>query len=326
MNNDEYENNKQEPLLTHQKQQQQYDQTEMTSQQQQRENNQYQNDDEQLPQNPPPLIRQRPSLRRRNAQDMAQNQGEVGNLVKHNSQRIAIEVLLACFFGIGLLASQYENESCKLQPRQFVSKYLNAFLVPLMLSRVFLNLVVSNHNLFIVLFLLISGVGAIAETWFTLYGMTYIFSENCHGFYLHYFNSLFIVLYGLNVAVIVCVMATLLVCCLPCICMALMQRRSQQITTQKIKETLINSLVRTKYDNTAFKNDECAICLGKFDDDSEVTPLPCDIRHYFHTDCITDWFRQNNVCPLCKTQISKQDMDKLQQDLPQKMEEQRHHQ
>lgn len=52
----------------------------------------------------------------------------------------------------------------------------------------------------------------------------------------------------------------------------------------------------------------------EFDDKSEVTPLPCDIRHYFHTDCIQDWFKQNNVCPLCKKEIKAEDLDKMDKD------------
>ena len=33
-----------------------------------------------------------------------------------------------------------------------------------------------------------------------------------------------------------------------------------------------------------------------------ITPLPCDVRHYFHTNCIEDWYSQKgrDYCPLCK--------------------------
>ena len=31
---------------------------------------------------------------------------------------------------------------------------------------------------------------------------------------------------------------------------------------------------------------ECSICLLEFTEKDLVTPLPCDPRHYFHTDCI----------------------------------------
>lgn len=56
---------------------------------------------------------------------------------------------------------------------------------------------------------------------------------------------------------------------------------------------------------------ECAICLNEFSENNDVSPLPCDIRHYFHTDCIEQWFRQNTTCPLCKKEINIEDMEKM---------------
>ena len=37
-------------------------------------------------------------------------------------------------------------------------------------------------------------------------------------------------------------------------------------------------------------HDECTICLVDFTDADFVTPLPCDRRHYFHSQCIESWF------------------------------------
>ena len=44
---------------------------------------------------------------------------------------------------------------------------------------------------------------------------------------------------------------------------------------------------------------ECAICLDSLNPGDQVAPLPCDHRHYFHTDCIKDWAKRNQLCPLC---------------------------
>ena len=68
---------------------------------------------------------------------------------------------------------------------------------------------------------------------------------------------------------------------------------------------LVNSLFRTKYDANVFQTQEaCMICLVDFDEDSLVTPLPCDIRHYFHTTCIEQWLMVNASCPLCKSPVT----------------------
>ena len=55
------------------------------------------------------------------------------------------------------------------------------------------------------------------------------------------------------------------------------------------------------FDPFKFKeHTECVICLGEYDRDSMVTVLPCDVRHYFHANCIEEWSSRNNTCPLCK--------------------------
>ena len=45
----------------------------------------------------------------------------------------------------------------------------------------------------------------------------------------------------------------------------------------------------------------------EFDDDENVIVLPCDDRHFFHKECIVNWFRSATnyeiLCPLCKTDI-----------------------
>lgn len=61
-----------------------------------------------------------------------------------------------------------------------------------------------------------------------------------------------------------------------------------------MRENVIKSLWKTQINKHAGafnSNDECAICLMSFGDNDDVTPLPCDIRHYFHTSCIEDWFK-----------------------------------
>jgi hypothetical protein len=44
----------------------------------------------------------------------------------------------------------------------------------------------------------------------------------------------------------------------------------------------------------------CTICLGVVEDGERVGELTCN--HIFHADCLKDWLRRRNVCPLCQTQ------------------------
>jgi hypothetical protein len=49
---------------------------------------------------------------------------------------------------------------------------------------------------------------------------------------------------------------------------------------------------------------DCAICLADFAFGVKVSPLYCDVRHLFHTDCIRQWLTRNPICPLCKAVIN----------------------
>jgi hypothetical protein len=56
----------------------------------------------------------------------------------------------------------------------------------------------------------------------------------------------------------------------------------------------------TPVDNV--EEDQCAVCIGEFDQDEDITLLPC--QHKFHTTCITPWLTERqSKCPLCKFDV-----------------------
>ena len=52
------------------------------------------------------------------------------------------------------------------------------------------------------------------------------------------------------------------------------------------------------------KGDVCSICLNAFPDEPSAEQkkknrnLKCN--HSFHTECISEWFKTSNVCPMCR--------------------------
>ena len=46
---------------------------------------------------------------------------------------------------------------------------------------------------------------------------------------------------------------------------------------------------------------DCIICLNSFKQGDKALILPC--IHIFHTDCIKNWFKTQNTCPICKFQM-----------------------
>ena len=75
---------------------------------------------------------------------------------------------------------------------------------------------------------------------------------------------------------------------------------------------VINAIYHRRYDPEDFQeHSECVICYEPFKADDEVTPLPCNPAHYFHTECLKPWFQRNNTCPLCREVISADAFEQL---------------
>ncbi len=105
-------------------------------------------------------------------------------------------------------------------------------------------------------------------------------------------------------------------CCIgSCICIMVpififAVRRAQRPNWMPASNNFIERLAKQKFNadvNVAF--DQCAICLVEFTPQDEIIPLPCDEKHYFHTPCISEWLKNNNICPLCKKPITEEDLD-----------------
>jgi hypothetical protein len=45
---------------------------------------------------------------------------------------------------------------------------------------------------------------------------------------------------------------------------------------------------------------ECSICLQAYEKNDLLLRLPCHERHCFHVDCIREWLKRQNACPLCQ--------------------------
>lgn len=76
---------------------------------------------------------------------------------------------------------------------------------------------------------------------------------------------------------------------------------------ENVKKTLVpddfNKLQKVPYNKLYKKDDNCAICLDKFEDDAKNEPnfiqLPCE--HEFHVDCIKPHLQSCDYrCPICR--------------------------
>ena len=46
---------------------------------------------------------------------------------------------------------------------------------------------------------------------------------------------------------------------------------------------------------------ECSICLNELKIDDNITILSC--KHYYHKECISQWFKKSKTCPLCRIDL-----------------------
>ena len=55
-------------------------------------------------------------------------------------------------------------------------------------------------------------------------------------------------------------------------------------------------------------NKKCVICLEEFVSKEKLTALPC--IHFFHTPCIKNWLKKQKNCPICKFELTQENLNK----------------
>ena len=58
----------------------------------------------------------------------------------------------------------------------------------------------------------------------------------------------------------------------------------------------LNVINYSRLDNNL--DDTCIICLDDYNDNNNIGTLYCN--HYFHQECIDQWFQKVKVCPICR--------------------------
>ncbi|EAR83908.2 zinc finger, C3HC4 type (RING finger) protein (macronuclear) [Tetrahymena thermophila SB210] len=64
----------------------------------------------------------------------------------------------------------------------------------------------------------------------------------------------------------------------------------------------LQSTVIKQLSTSQIINQDCSICLDKLQTGQTVSIIT-ECQHYYHQECIENWFQCNKTCPLCRTQI-----------------------
>ena len=61
----------------------------------------------------------------------------------------------------------------------------------------------------------------------------------------------------------------------------------------KVVAQVIQGLTNRKFEPAVFKSmSECGICMVEYTESDEITPLPCNVNHYFHSECLRTWLNE----------------------------------
>lgn len=75
---------------------------------------------------------------------------------------------------------------------------------------------------------------------------------------------------------------------------------------EELLKLMINQSSKQVKDVKQLKNRTCVICMKDYESRDKILTTPCS--HDYHIDCISDWFRKNNSCPICKFKIVKENV------------------
>ncbi|CAI2376759.1 unnamed protein product [Moneuplotes crassus] len=94
--------------------------------------------------------------------------------------------------------------------------------------------------------------------------------------------------------------------CIFCVAFCVAKRRDVQReqANLKIKDLLLNAAQFKRNPSEYEVGDTCPICILEFAEDDNIICLPCNNGHVFHSDCIGEWVKRKNCCPICKAEIT----------------------
>lgn len=73
----------------------------------------------------------------------------------------------------------------------------------------------------------------------------------------------------------------------------------QQGSARPASEEVVNALPRITIEAAKAQDEqECPVCKDEFPVGQIVLVLPC--KHIFHEECIKEWLKRNNTCPVCR--------------------------
>ena len=81
-------------------------------------------------------------------------------------------------------------------------------------------------------------------------------------------------------------------------------------------QEILNELPETQIEDVSKLDSEkknCVICLEDFKNGDKACVLPC--VHIFHTNCVKEWLKTKNFCPICKFKLTGENLNSAQNNM-----------
>lgn len=91
--------------------------------------------------------------------------------------------------------------------------------------------------------------------------------------------------------------------CISCSCDYFCDGDGIKYNVPRINKWVYNN--KRKFDASKDPEEECVICLNSMKEgkNNTVVPLPCHKSHVFHYECLLNWVKNQQICPVCRAQI-----------------------
>ncbi|KAJ0252541.1 hypothetical protein HA466_0117260 [Hirschfeldia incana] len=77
-----------------------------------------------------------------------------------------------------------------------------------------------------------------------------------------------------------------------------LEERIGDVCTGLNEEAISNRLKQGKFKSSTQDAEPCCICQEEYIEGEDMGTLECS--HHFHSQCIKEWLKQKNLCPICK--------------------------
>ena len=223
----------------------------------------------------------------------------------HTSHMLIFDWFPLTYFAMSTVLSPNDHHGCKAYALRNTENLLYFVYGPVLFLR-FLGAVFMNRQKLIIyqIFFIYSYLVIALTTWEieAVSGMKQLSNQCYHPLKMSMLNLMIMTMFYLFV---LCPYITVILM-LPYYFYLVYKQANRVRQRILAKHYLIKAMPSFVFDKKMFERGailECAICIEPFNEGQDyVTPLYCDERHCFHSDCIEEWLEKENVCPLCKVQ------------------------